>query len=121
MSASLDLLRRPGPVVGPDAGTLQDAPATRPALRATELTIVVPTFNEAENIAPLVARIGAALVGIDWEVIFVDDDSPDGTADTVREVARGEARVRCLQRLGRRGLSSACIEGMLASSAPYLA
>jgi dolichol-phosphate mannosyltransferase len=121
MSASIELLTRPGPVAEPSPGTLPDAAATQPGLRAPELTIVVPTFNETANIAPLVERIAEALVGIDWEVIFVDDDSPDGTPDTVRDVARGEPRVRCLQRLGRRGLSSACIEGMLASSAPYLA
>ena len=113
MSASIELLTRPGPVAEPSPGTLPDAAATQPGLRAPELTVVVPTFNETANIAPLVERIAEALVGVDWEVIFVDDDSPDGTADTVRDVARGEPRVRCLQRLGRRGLSSACIEGMM--------
>ena len=91
MSASIELLTRPGRVAEPSPGTLPAAGATQPRLRAPELTIIVPTFNEAENIAPLVDRIAAALVGIDWEVIFVDDDSPDGTADTVRDVARGEA------------------------------
>lgn len=85
------------------------------------LSIVVPTFKEAGNVRTLVDRIGAALEGVDWEVIFVDDDSPDGTADAVRALARQDPRVRCLQRLGRRGLSSACVEGLLASSAPYLA
>jgi dolichol-phosphate mannosyltransferase len=58
---------------------------------------------------------------VDWEVIFVDDDSSDGTASRVREIASREPRVRCLQRIGRRGLSTACIEGVLASSAPYVA
>ena len=51
----------------------------------------------------------------------MDDDSADGTSDLVREIAQSDRRVRCLQRIGRRGLSSACIEGMLSSSAPYLA
>lgn len=88
---------------------------------AALLAVIVPTFNERENVARLVARLRACLDPLPWEVIFVDDDSPDGTAATVREVGRGDSRVRCLQRLGRRGLSSACIEGMLASSAPYLA
>lgn len=85
------------------------------------LAIVVPTYNEAPNVANLVARVGAAVEGIAWEIVFVDDDSPDGTADVVQGLARRDGRVRCLQRLGRRGLASACIEGMLATSAPYLA
>ena len=71
--------------------------------------------------AELVRRVGEVLDGIAWELIFVDDDSPDGTADRVRELARGDARVRVLQRVGRRGLSSACIEGMLATAAPFVA
>lgn len=86
-----------------------------------ELTIVAPTFNERENVEILVARLDAALGGIEWEVVFVDDDSPDGTADKVRALSRTDPRVRCLQRIGRRGLATAVIEGMLASSAPYLA
>ncbi len=89
--------------------------------RGAEVTIVVPTFNERDNIEPLLARLDAALRGIAWEVVYVDDDSPDGTAAKVRELARADPRIRCLQRIGRRGLSTAVIEGMLASSAPYLA
>jgi len=85
------------------------------------LSIVVPTFNERGNVHALVAELGRVLDGLEWEVIFVDDDSPDGTAGVVRERARAQARVRCVQRIGRRGLSSACVEGMLASSAPFLA
>ena len=86
-----------------------------------EISIVVPTFNERENIAELVRRIGEALPGVAWEVIVVDDDSTDGTAALVSELARQDRRIRCIQRIGRRGLSSACIEGFLSSSAPYLA
>src|SRR6478609_852696 len=86
-----------------------------------DLTIVVPTFNERDNVRPLVDALEAALRGIRWEVVFVDDDSPDGTAAAVRTLSRQDARVRCVQRIGRRGLSSAVIEGMLASAAPYLA
>lgn len=85
------------------------------------LSIVVPTFNERRNVHALVGELGKVLDGLEWEVIFVDDDSPDGTAGVVRQLARENARVRCVQRIGRRGLSSACVEGMLASSAPYLA
>ena len=86
-----------------------------------EFTVVVPTFNERDNISELVSRLEQCLQGKAWEVIFVDDDSADGTAARVREIARQDPRVRCLQRIGRRGLSSACVEGMLASSAPYFA
>jgi dolichol-phosphate mannosyltransferase len=86
-----------------------------------ELTIVVPTFNERNNINELVRRLDACLSGCDWEVVFVDDDSPDNTSDVVREVALHDHRIRSIQRIGRRGLSAACIEGLLSSSAPYLA
>jgi len=88
---------------------------------APELTIVVPTFNEHDNIVPLLERLNAVLAGIAWEAIFVDDDSGDGTADAVRAAARRDTRVRCIQRIGRRGLAGACIEGILASSAPFVA
>ena len=86
-----------------------------------ELCVIIPTFNESGNVEELVSRVRKTLVGINWELIFVDDDSPDKTADKARAIARSDRRVRCIQRLGRRGLSSACVEGMLASPAPYLA
>lgn len=86
-----------------------------------ELSVIVPTFNERENVLPLVSKLDAALRGISWEVIFVDDDSPDGTAQHARALGQKDPRVRCLQRIARRGLSSATIEGMLASNAPYMA
>jgi dolichol-phosphate mannosyltransferase len=83
-----------------------------------DLAIVIPTYNERDNVAPLHAALVRALNGVRWEAVFVDDDSPDGTAQAVRALARTDGRVRCLQRLGRRGLASACIEGTLATSAP---
>jgi len=86
-----------------------------------ELSIVIPTLNERENVPLIVERLNRVLAGIAWEVVFVDDDSPDGTADAVRALARSQSNIRCVQRIGRRGLSSACIEGMLATSALYLA
>ncbi|MDB5574556.1 MAG: dolichol monophosphate mannose synthase, partial [Tardiphaga sp.] len=85
------------------------------------LSVIVPTFNERDNVVTLVQRLDVALAGIAWEVIFVDDNSPDGTSDVVRMLARQDPRVRCIRRIGRRGLSGACIEGMLASSAPVAA
>src|SRR5512137_2913087 len=86
-----------------------------------QLSVIVPTFNEIGNVTELRDRVAEALEGVDWEMIFVDDDSPDGTAEAVRRMAQADRRVRCIQRIGRRGLSTACIEGMLASSAPVVA
>jgi dolichol-phosphate mannosyltransferase len=88
---------------------------------AADLTIVVPTLNERDNLEPLLALLYEALGDTAWEVIFVDDDSCDGTAGHARRLARRDPRVRCLQRIGRRGLATACIEGVLASSSPYIA
>lgn len=86
-----------------------------------ELSVIVPTYNERENVRPLIDILSANLAGVAWEVIFVDDDSPDGTAACVRMLMAEFPNIRCIHRIGRRGLSSACVEGMLASAAPYLA
>jgi len=86
-----------------------------------ELTVVVPCYNERANVAPLVGLLDKALAGIAWEVVFVDDDSPDGTSAEVRRIARADRRVRCIRRVGRRGLASAVIEGALSSAADYVA
>src|SRR6202163_4636930 len=85
------------------------------------LSVIVPTFNERDNVTTLFRRLETALAGTGFEVIFVDDNSPDGTWDVVRSLARQDSRVRCIRRIGRRGLSGACIEGILASSAPCAA
>lgn len=86
-----------------------------------QLSIVVPTFNESANVALLVGLVDKALPGVAWEIVFVDDDSPDKTAEAVRALAQQDPRVRIVHRVGRRGLSSACVEGILATSAPYIA
>ena len=85
------------------------------------LSVVVPTFNERDNVTTLYKRLEATFGATPWEVVFVDDNSPDGTWEVVRDLARRDPRVRCIRRIGRRGLSGACIEGILASSAPYAA
>lgn len=85
-----------------------------------EISIIAPTFLEVGNVRELYLRLARSLGTEDWELIFVDDDSPDGTADLVRELAQQDPRVRCIQRIGRRGLSSAVVEGALSSSAPLL-
>ncbi len=96
--------------------------ALAPAIDAPlALTVIVPTFNEAPNVAPMVAALDVALAGLAWEVVFVDDNSPDQTSEAVRAIARADRRVRIVQRVGRRGLSSAVVEGMLSSAAPVVA
>ena len=87
----------------------------------TELAVVIPTFNERDNVTQLLDGLEVALKGIAWEAIVVDDDSPDGTADLVRQIAQQKQQVRVIHRIGRRGLASACVEGVLSSSAPYFA
>jgi dolichol-phosphate mannosyltransferase len=98
-----------------------DTPLHSAPSATAELSVIVPTFNERDNVSEVVSRLDRSLQGEAWEVIFVDDDSPDGTAARIREIAQLDPRVRCIQRIGRRGLSSACVEGMLSSSSPYLA
>ena len=96
----------------------QAASATRPA---PELSVVVPTFKERDNVPLLVEKLARTLTGVDWEIIFVDDNSPDGTAAAARAIGATDGRVRCIRRIGRRGLAGACIEGMLASQARFVA
>lgn len=99
----------------PDAGPSAQRPV------APLLTVVVPTFNESQNLRELVSRLDAVLQDVAWELVVVDDNSPDGTAKLAKRLGRRDPRIRCLRRVGRRGLSGACIEGMLSSSAPYVA
>lgn len=86
-----------------------------------DLAVVLPTYNERDNVGEIITRLEDTLHGLRWELIFVDDDSPDGTTEIVRAYARQDSRVRLVHRIGRRGLSSACIEGILATSANYIA
>ena len=86
-----------------------------------DLTVVIPTLNEAGNIEPLLEKLGIALAGIEWEAIFVDDGSTDGTPDLLTRIAQNDRRVRMVRRIGRRGLSSAVVEGALASTTPIVA
>ena len=83
-----------------------------------ELVVVVPTFNERDNIAPLLQKLAQTLEGIHWEVVFVDDDSTDGTVAALEQACRADRRVRSVRRLGRRGLASAVVEGIQTSFAP---
>lgn len=86
-----------------------------------QLAVILPTYRERANIAPMVARLDAALQGVAWEAIFVDDNSPDGTADEARRISLADPRIRVIERIGRRGLASAAIEGMCSTAAPVVA
>jgi dolichol-phosphate mannosyltransferase len=111
ISRSFNTLSAPPPTI--PLQSIPDAPI--------ELAVVLPTFNERENIPEVIARLDAVLTGIRWEAIFVDDDSPDGSSDLIRAFARRDHRIRLVHRIGRRGLSSACIEGILATHAKSIA
>jgi len=103
--------------------TVASVETNTPAVSGQEtvLSVVIPTFNERGNVAELIRRLDLTLAGVTWEAVFVDDNSPDGTADALKTIARHDHRVRCLRRVGRRGLAGACIEGILSSSAAYVA
>src|SRR5216684_3897321 len=112
----------PAGLLSPERAPLaRTAPLGKPREAGPELTIVVPTLNERDNVGPLFDRLDRLLEGVDWEAVFVDDDSADGTAEHLREFGRSDRRIRCIRRFGRRGLSSACIEGILSTSARYIA
>ncbi len=101
---------------------LQPAPAkTAKGWEPPQLAVIVPSFNERENIELLYERVTAALGKIPFEFVVVDDNSPDGTADVVKDMARRYPNVRCIHRIGRRGLSSAVVEGVAATATPYFA
>ncbi len=98
------------------------APAsTHSTMAPLDLAIILPTLNERDNLAPLVERIEQALGPAGWEVLVVDDNSADGTAEEARRLALTDPRIRVIQRIGRRGLSSAAIEGFCATAAPFAA
>ena len=86
-----------------------------------EFAVIIPTLNERSNVAPMVHALASVLRDIDFEIVFVDDDSPDGTASRVLEISRSDPRVRLVHRIHRRGLASAAVEGMMATNAPFLA
>lgn len=88
---------------------------------AKELSLIIPTLNEKDNIQPLLKLLDDTLSEIDWDVTFVDDDSKDGTIELIKELSSENNHIHFIHRIGKRGLSSACIEGLLTRSSPYLA
>ncbi len=115
LSSAIDGGQAPAPFAPPRTPRLDSQPCN------VDLAVILPTYNERANVAELIFRLDAALSGLCWEAIFVDDDSPDGTGDLVRSYAQQDARIRLIERVGRRGLSSASIEGMMATSARFIA
>src|SRR4051812_26649844 len=107
-------MKGPAPAASAVASPAPVPLATQPA---PEIGIIVPTFNERDNLPLLVERIARALAGFDWEIVVVDDDSRDGTSAVARTLGEQDRRVRCIRRIGRRGLAGACLEGMLACQA----
>ena len=104
------------------AASVGDSPELLPgSVWPAEITIVIPTLNERDNVPVLAERLATALEGVAWEAIFVDDDSGDGTIEVVKELSRRSPRIRGIRRVHRRGLAGASLEGMLASAAPYVA
>jgi dolichol-phosphate mannosyltransferase len=101
--------------------TTETARNFRMPRKKLELAVVLPTLNERGNLRRLEQRLTAALAGIEWEAIIVDDNSRDGTADEARAMSLENPRIRCIQRIGRRGLASAAIEGICATAAPVVA
>jgi dolichol-phosphate mannosyltransferase len=85
-----------------------------------ELSLVVPTFNERENVAPLLAEIRCALSGLTWELLFIDD-SVDGTDQAIAELTKGEPHVQLLHRSENRGgLAGAVVDGLARAGGNYI-
>ena len=93
---------------------IQPGPETPSQAALPELSVVVPTFNERDNVTVLYRRLEATLTGIAWEVVFVDDNSPDGTWEVVRGLARKDSRVRCI-RQATRTIRAPLLPGVLSS------
>jgi dolichol-phosphate mannosyltransferase len=84
-------------------------------MTAPQVSVVVPTYNGAGNVAMIYDGLARALAGRSWELVVVDDDSPDGTGDAVRDLGRKHDNVRCIQRVQERGLCSAVHWGVQAA------
>jgi len=85
------------------------------------LSIIVPTYNEAENVRELIERVEASLKGLDFEVIVVDDSSPDGTAEIAEELGKIYGNVKVVKRPRKMGLASAVLDGMKAAKHELIA
>jgi dolichol-phosphate mannosyltransferase len=86
------------------------ATRTVPRLSALVISVIVPTYNEADSLPPLIDRLNKAMEGHTWELVVVDDGSPDGTADVAARLS-AEHPVWVVRRPGKAGLASAVIAG----------
>lgn len=84
------------------------------------LSVIIPTFNEAENILKVINEVEDSLQGHDYEIIVVDDNSPDGTSDLVKKYSKSNSKVSCIKRTWKKGLSSAVVEGVALSSKEHI-
>ena len=85
-----------------------------------EVSVIIPTFNESQNILRVINEIENNLKNCDYEIIVVDDNSPDGTADTVKKYTTSNSRVSCIKRTWKKGLSSAVVEGYALSTKKHI-
>ena len=85
------------------------------------LSIVIPTYNERDNISKILAKIKNTLKDVTYEIVFVDDNSPDGTSEEVKNFMKKSSKIRLIHRIGRRGLSGAVIEGIFAANSELVA
>lgn len=95
--------------------------ATAKRTSRIDLTVVVPTLNEAKNIPILYASLQTVLSEIKWELVIVDDNSKDESPSLLVEMANQNNNFRFIRRFGRSGLSTACLEGMMTSASPIIA
>lgn len=80
------------------------------------ISVIIPTYNEAENVGALLAELTITLAGLEHQIIVVDDNSPDGTYQVVKEMSAKDPHVRGIRRSGKLGLASAVLEGFAASN-----
>ena len=85
-----------------------------------EISVIIPTYNESENIIGLIDEVQSQLEGYDYEIIVVDDNSPDGTHLKVKDYAKNNSEVYCINRTWKKGLSSAVVEGVALSTKRYI-
>ena len=85
------------------------------------LSIVIPTYNEKDNIFRILERLKKVLKSITYEIIFIDDNSPDGTAAVIKDCIKNSSKIHLIHRIGRKGLAGAVIEGVFAANADLVA
>lgn len=86
-----------------------------------KISVITPTFNERDNLAPLIEEISRDLAGTSFEIIIADDDSPDRTWEHAQEIANADPRVRVIRRTSQRGLGASVIDGFAAARGELVA